>query len=90
MRRFAILTTVAACIAFGVASAQAAVPKKDPDETFKKLDKDGDGKLSMAEFVGKKKDDKLAAAEAKFKAQDKDNDGFLTLDEYKTKVKKSK
>jgi Ca2+-binding EF-hand superfamily protein len=90
MRKWAFLTMALACVSFGAAATQAAdAPKKDPEEVFKKLDKDGDGKLTLAEFVGKKEGDKLTAAEAQFKAKDKDSDGFLTLDEFKAKVKKN-
>jgi Ca2+-binding EF-hand superfamily protein len=63
-------------------------PKRDPEEVFKKLDKDGDGKVSLAEFVGKKTGEKATTAETMFKAKDADSDGFLTLDEFKAKKKK--
>jgi Ca2+-binding EF-hand superfamily protein len=65
-------------------------PKASPEETFAKLDKDGDKKLSKEEFVGKRKGDKATSAEAMFKKKDKDNDGFLTLEEFKAGGKKPK
>ncbi len=88
MRRWFVFALVAACFSCGPLAMGAE--KKDPEEVFKKLDKDGDGKLSMSEFVGKKQGDKLTAAEATFKAKDKDSDGYLTLDEFKAHVKKAK
>ena len=64
--------------------------KPDPEEVFKKRDKDGDGKLSLEEFLGKRKDEDKVKAEKVFKRKDKDSDGFLTLEEFKAKPKKKK
>jgi len=64
--------------------------KKTPEEVFKHQDKDSNGKISLDEFVGKKKDEKKTKAEAAFKAKDKDNDGSLSLDEFKAKGGKKK
>ena len=61
-----------------------------PEERFAKLDKDGDKKVSLAEFKGKRDGDKGAKAEAQFKKLDKDSDGSLTLEEYKAGGKKKK
>lgn len=65
------------------AAGDAAKPKRDPAEVFKKLDTNGDGKVSLEEFkagpAGKKDP---AKAEEIFKKKDKDNDGFLTLEEF--------
>jgi hypothetical protein len=65
------------------AAGDAAKPKRDPAEVFKKLDANGDGKVSLEEFkagpAGKKDPVK---AEENFKRRDKDNDGFLTLEEF--------
>ena len=72
-------------------SAQAAdKPKPTPEEAFKRLDKNSDGKLDLAEFKGKRDGDKAAAAEKAFKSRDKDGDGFLTLEEYKAGIKPKK
>ena len=58
-------------------------PKRDPADVFKKLDTNGDGKISLDEFkagpAGKKDP---AKAEEFFKKKDKDGDGFLTLEEF--------
>ncbi len=55
----------------------------DPEVAFKKMDKDSDGKLTLEEFKGKKKDDALAKAETRFKKLDKDSDGKVTMEEFK-------
>lgn len=74
----------------GMARAAEEKPKKqfDPEAAFKKMDKNSDGKLSLDEFKGKKKDEALANAEKVFKAKDKDGDGSLTLEEFKATIKK--
>ena len=54
------------------------------------MDKDSDGKLSLAEFKGKREGEKATKAEEQFKAKDKDKDGFLTLEEFKAGGKKKK
>ena len=65
------------------AAGADAKPKRDPAEVFKKLDANGDGKVSLEEFkagpAGKKDP---AKAEEIFKKKDKDGDGFLTLEEF--------
>ena len=64
--------------------------KPTPEQQFKRMDKNSDGKLSLEEFKGKREGDKATKAEATFKRKDKDNDGSLTLDEFKAKGKKAK
>ena len=63
--------------------AKADKPKADPAEVFKKLDTNGDGKISLEEWkagpMGKKDP---AKAEEIFKKKDKDGDGSLTLEEF--------
>ena len=65
------------------AAGADAKPKRDPAEVFKKLDTNGDGKVSLEEFkagpAGKKDP---AKAEEIFKKKDKDGDGFLSLEEF--------
>ena len=55
---------------------------------MKRIDTNGDGKISKEEFVKGAKD--AAKAEAAFTAKDKDKDGSLTLDEYKAAGGKKK
>lgn len=62
--------------------------KPDLDAQFKRLDKNGDGKLSLEEFKGNRTGEKAEKAETQFKRMDKNNDGFLTLEEFKNRGKK--
>jgi Ca2+-binding EF-hand superfamily protein len=60
-------------------------PKFDAEAAFKKLDKDGDGKISLDEFKANPRfKGDASKAEESFKAKDKDGDGKLSLDEFKT------
>ncbi|MEZ6055174.1 MAG: EF-hand domain-containing protein [Planctomycetaceae bacterium] len=59
----------------------------DPEVVFKKLDKDGDSKLSFEEFKGKREEEKARKA---FDAKDKNKDGSLSLEEFKAMPKKKK
>ena len=75
-------------------AAEAGKGEKKPvdkDAQFKKLDTDGDGKLSLDELkagpMGKKAPDKV---EAMLKAKDKDGDGKLSLEEFKAEGGKKK
>jgi len=83
-----MLVTVFAVGCVGIASAQEKGKKGDKkkptiEERFKKMDKDGNGKLTREEFVGKKKDEAKEKAEKRFDRADKDKDGSLTLEELK-------
>jgi Ca2+-binding EF-hand superfamily protein len=64
-------------------AAGAEKPKRDPAEIFKKLDANGDGKVSLEEFkagpIGKKDP---AKAEEIFKKKDTNGDGSLSLEEF--------
>ena len=86
------------CFVVGLlsSSAMADKPKKDgakkkPDRAaqFKKLDKDGDGKLTKEEFVGKREGDKAAAAEKVFGRLDKDGNGTVCATEFSARGKKA-
>ena len=57
----------------------------DPEKVFKRLDKDGDGALTLEEFKGKREGEAAEKAEKAFKAKDKDGDGKLTLEEFKAR-----
>ena len=77
-------------VLFGLCTAGLMAQKKSPEARFAKLDKNGDKKLSLAEYLGKKQAEQSAKKEKRFKALDKDNDGFLTLDEFKGSAKAKK
>lgn len=87
------LVALMACVAVGlVVPAQAAdeKPKPEPEEVFKKRDKDSDGFVTWDEFKGKLEGEKLEAAKKQFEGKDANKDMKLSLEEFKAKVKKAK
>jgi Ca2+-binding EF-hand superfamily protein len=83
------LTAIAICTMVATAAEEKKggdKPKFDAEAAFKKMDTNGDGKLSLEEFKAKAKD--ATKAEATFKAKDKDGDGFLSLEEFKAHGKR--
>ena len=56
---------------------------KTPEEQFKALDANNDGKLSKEEFLARTADDKKDKRGMTFDRWDKNNDKFLSLEEYK-------
>lgn len=64
----------------------AAKAKHGEHGKFKKLDTDGDKKISLAEFTANAKD--AEKAKAHFAKLDKDSDGFLVPGELKKPKKK--
>lgn len=83
-----VLLTAAFALSTSLATAQEK-PKPTPEEAFKKRDKNGDGKLSLDEFVGKSTGDKATKAQETFKKRDKNADGFLSQEEFQPKKKNS-
>lgn len=84
---FASLTALSLFAGICALPAADEKPKPTPEETFKKLDKNADGKLTFEEFKGKRDE---AKARPQFDAKDKDKDGSLTLEEFKAMPKKKK
>jgi Ca2+-binding EF-hand superfamily protein len=77
---------IAACVAVPVTAQEKKPPpeqqkKRTPEQVFGRLDANGDKKLSLAEFQGKREAEQ---AKKLFDAKDADKDGSLTFDEYKT------
>lgn len=67
---------------------KAEKKKPDPEAAFKRLDKDGDGSITEAEFVGKQEGEKATKAKEIFAARDTNKDGKISLEEFKTKPAK--
>ena len=63
---------------------------KSPEEQFKALDANSDGKLSKEEFLSRTKAENKEKKTTVFDRWDKDKDGFLTLEEYKAGVEMQK
>ena len=87
MLRVLLSLMLATGVGVGAAYAQekekSNKSKATAEEKFQKLNKAGDGKLTLKEYLAGKKKNKKAAEEA-FGAADKDKKGYLTLDEFKT------
>ena len=87
------LMAVAFAVGFGLCGisgvAQEQKQKRTPEEAFARMDANGDKKLSVEEFVGKREAEKATKAKDQFKRLDKDNDGFVTLEEFKAGQKKA-
>ena len=62
--------------------------KRTPEDRFKKLDANSDGKLTVDELKGKAKGKRAEAMARRFKLQDTDGNGELSLEEFKTKPKR--
>lgn len=92
MSRLMSCVVALAVIAFGaaslVAAEPAAKPQKSAEERFAKADKDGDLKLSLDEFIGKKMNEQKEKATKRFAKLDKNGDEFLSLEEFKAAQKK--
>ncbi|HEX4150541.1 MAG TPA: hypothetical protein VHY20_16200 [Pirellulales bacterium] len=71
-------------------SASAFAADQSPEDMFKKKDTNGDGKLSMDEYVGKQSGEKADKAKERFAKLDKDGDGSLSLAEFEAGAKKKK
>ncbi|SVD27275.1 uncharacterized protein METZ01_LOCUS380129, partial [marine metagenome] len=54
-----------------------------PDELFKARDRNGDGMLTLEEFIGKAEKGNAPARTKRFKKIDSNGDGKLQLDELK-------
>jgi Ca2+-binding EF-hand superfamily protein len=77
LRRFSWIAGLAAALAFpGLISAQEGTPK--PEELFKQLDKNGDGKLTANEVP----DEQRRFFERQVRVGDKNGDGVLTQEEF--------
>ena len=95
MKKITLLLTIAAAGA-SFAIAQEPPPteggdrpkgerkRPSPEETFKRLDADSNGSLSLEEFKANPRAQKdPAGSEARFKEMDKDSNGSLSAEEFK-------
>jgi Ca2+-binding EF-hand superfamily protein len=73
----------------GLATASPLRGEKErtPQRTIAKLDKNGDGKLSLEEYSGRN-DKRKESRTRHFRKLDRDGDGFVTPDEYRGKTEK--
>jgi len=69
----------------GKRSAQKAKAAKAAEAQFKKMDKDGDGGLSLDEFKATRRRTKSETVEASYKLLDKNKDGQVCIEEFKNK-----
>lgn len=67
--------------------SNGAGKSRDAAQVFKKLDANGDGKLTIDEFKGKKDEERAKKAFAKL---DANSDGAITADEFKLRERKPK
>jgi Ca2+-binding EF-hand superfamily protein len=78
------IIALATSLSFGEDKAPKEKKTPDPEKTFKKLDTDNNGSLSLEEYkaspMGTRAGDK---AEPKFKKLDTDGNGSVNLDEFK-------
>ncbi|MBI1371076.1 MAG: hypothetical protein GC162_20800 [Planctomycetes bacterium] len=88
------MTIVAAAVvlvgAANFVKAEDAKKPVDVEAVFKHKDTNGDGKLSVEEFVGKLTGEKADKAKERFTKLDKDGDGSLSLDEFKAGMEHAK
>jgi hypothetical protein len=87
MNRKLMMLLAALAAGYGIhvnAADEKRVPPTPEEKAavFTKKDKDGDGKLTKEEFLGKAKEEQKPKLETAFGRLDKDTDGSLTKDEF--------
>lgn len=93
MFKWMTFAIAAAVVLSGFARLEANAPKdpaKNAEKRFARMDKDGDKKLTLEEFLGKKKDEMKEKATKRFSKLDKDSDEFLSWEEFQAGQKKKK
>lgn len=93
MRKLLLMIVVALFAGASLAPVYAADKPKAPADAetqFKRLDKDGNGSLSEAEFLGKRTGEDAEKAKKAFARIDKNSDGSVSLEEFKARPMKKK
>jgi Ca2+-binding EF-hand superfamily protein len=87
---FAILCARASAASPELPAPTAKPPRANPEAVFKRIDTNGDGKISREEFkafieksLKGKKSDKPELIDKLFDRLDTNGDGYLSLDEFK-------
>ncbi len=89
--RTLVAWSAATMIVLGVSVASAAdKPQRTPEEMFKRLDANSDGKLTVEEFTAKREGDKAEKAKKYFARIDKNSDGSVDLEEFKAAMEQRK
>ena len=86
MRKWMVVPAMlmAGSIAFAAENDAA----QEGEAKFKAMDTNGDGSLTVQEYIGAKQGDEATAARAEFARLDKDRDQKLTMEECKAGEKK--
>ncbi len=61
--------------------------RRTPDQFFKSRDRNGDGAITLEEYIGDPKTRNVPALTKRFTKIDSNGDGKVQLDELKTQVK---
>lgn len=75
-----VIAILASVSLLSAQQAPSTAHPHDPAKQFKKLDKDGDGRLSLVEFQAKGKDP--AKREKRFHKLDANQDNYLSIEEF--------
>jgi Ca2+-binding EF-hand superfamily protein len=81
---------IAVALVVGLCGVPVLAAEETPEDVYKKLDANSDGKVSLEEYTAGKEGKKKENAEKQFKKLDANSDGALSLEEFKAGQKKPK